>query len=648
MIALDPKNAVVAVDSETTGLCPWGDVQKWGFFPARAFAFSFYTWDGETRYFRWKVDPLTREVLPNQKELLQMKALMENPKVTKVLHNASFDLRMFRMLGIHTQGKVHDTLIMAHVATGGSELSYALKPFCKKFLDYSDDDETALEESVKSKRLAARKLGWKIAVQHLNGKNPVKADFWMADPKLCERYAIQDVERTMLLFRILQDELKSEPQKQEVYEKELQLSKVVQRMEDRGVRVFPEELSKLRKEYTAYTEKQLKVSEENGGKDLNFRSNKQMVKKFYLEKGYAPKLNAKGNPSIDGDKLVELARTDVLAKAILEYRGGSQMLSAFLDPYERFRVLESPNTWVLHPNYRQCGPVTGRFSCSDPNLMQVASETSGRRRADLILRPREAFGPRENHIWYMPDYSQIEVWVFAFLAKEETMIQALLSGRDFHGTVAEKVWGKKADFEKEKSYYRKRAKLLMFCKLYGGGVKKVAYLTDSSYDEAQQFVSEYDQELPGIKTFMNRMVNQAQRDGFIMNPFGRFYYIEPDFAYKSVNYLVQGTSADILKNAMVRVQEVLDKHWPGAQLLLTLHDELGIEVPLKYHSKKIMKDIINSMQADSGKIGSPVPLPVDMDVVKKRWNKGFELCRKHLNYVENCPETECVEKRKKK
>lgn len=643
----------LSVDTETTGLTTWGDFKRWGFYPARPFAFSFCDWDGETEYIRWQVDPFTRKVLVVEKDLVRLRLLLGDSKVTKVLHNASFDLRMLRTIGVETKGTIHDTLIMMHVFTGGSELSYALKPLCVKYMGFSDDDETELEESVQVARRKGRKLGWKVAEEGINGKKPVKADFWMADPKLCEKYAVQDAERAMMLFRLLKPEIEGNPDMLDVYLKEMKLTKVVTRMEDRGTRVFPEDLVRLRKDYTEYMAKHLKDAEAHGGKGLNFQSSKQMVKKFYTELKIPVKLGKTGNPSVDGDKLVEIAEKhkNPLARAILEYRGGAKMINGFIDPYERFRIEEKPGTWVLHPNYRQCGPVTGRFSCTEPNLMQVASETTGRRRTEITLKPREAFGPRDGYIWYMPDYSQIEVWVFAFLSQEKAMMEALLTGRDFHGAVAEKVWGGYPDYAEKKSYYRKRAKLLMFCKLYGGGVNKVAYLTDSTPDEAKRFVAEYDNELPGVKTFMRKMVSQAERDGKIINPFGRTYFIDPGFAYKAVNYMVQGTSADILKNAMIRVQDMLDARWDGVrshhQLLLTLHDELGIEVPLKYHSKRLMREIITEMQRDSAKVGLPVPLPVDFDIVRKRWNKSVELCRGHLNDARVCPEAECVAKRKK-
>lgn len=621
-----PENAT-AFDTETTGITPWGDFKRWGFYPARPFAFSFCNTKGKTSYCRTDVNPKTREVVWSEGQLHALKLILENPKYPKVGHNIGYDIRMCEMLGIKVQGEIHDTLIMGHVITGGSEFSYGLKQLAKKFMEFDDDDETELQEDVRRARREAKKLGWKLADED-QGREPIKADYWLAEPELCKRYAIQDAERTMLFFLAWYPKIMSDPNLKEVYEREMKLARVVKKMENRGTRYLPEIATKLREFYSNYAKDQLKIAEQNGGKGLNFRSSKQMIKIFIDTKKYQPTFfTKKGNPQINGDFLKYLAdeKEDKLAKAILEYRGANHMITGFLDPYERFKVRENESTWVLHPNYRQCGPVTGRFSCGDPNLMQVASPTTGRRRTEITLRPREAFGPRKGYVWYLPDYSQIEVWVFSFLAGEKAMCTALLEGRDFHGAVAERVWGKEKTFESDKAYFRKRAKLLMFCKLYGGGVKKVAYLTDSTEEEAAKFVWQFDNQLPGIQVFMRRMINRAEREGKIINPLGRTYFIEPNFSYKAVNYLVQGTSADILKNAMIRINDLFEKRWTDCHLLLTLHDELVMEIPLKFHSKKLMREIILAMQQDSKRVGIPVPLPVGMKIARKYWSDTEEI-----------------------
>lgn len=641
LLSLKLKDNLLAFDTETTGLNPWGDKKRWGYYPTRAFAFSFCDSQGNTAYIRWKINPKSREVLVNEKQRKEIKRLLERLDLIIIGHNLSYDLRMLKMIDIFPRGTFHDTLIMSHVCTGGDFLKYGLKELGVKLLDYASEDEKDLRVSAIQGRREAKKKNWKIAEGEEFGKDPIKADYWLGSPPLVKRYAICDAERTMLLYLFWQSTLRENPDMRTIYNKEMKLFNVVRKMEDKGTRVIPSELKRLYEEYESYAKKHLDIAERNGGKDLNFRSPKQMIKKFCIDKGYKPlywseelkkskpfypELDLRRNPQVNGDFLKHLAenKNDVLAKSILEYRGAQHMITGFLVPYERFRTFEN-GSWVLHPNYRQAGPVTGRFSCGDPNLMQVASETTGRRRTDITLRPREAFSPRKGYLWYLPDYSQIEVWVFSFLAQEEAMMKALLQGEDFHEAVARTVWGNELDFNENKKYYRKRAKLLMFCKLYGGGVKKVAYLTDSTEQEASEFVYNFDLRLPGIQRFMERMIFQAERKGYIKNPLGRTYFLDSRFSYKAVNYLVQGTSADVLKNAMIRIDNLFERKWKGCALLLTLHDELVIEVPYKYHSKKLMREIIHEMQKDSSKIGIPVPLPVGMKIAKERWSSTTEI-----------------------
>lgn len=300
------------------------------------------------------------------------------------------------------------------------------------------------------------------------------------------------------------------------------------------------------------------------------------------------------------------------------------MITGFITPYKKLKVFEE-GCWVLHPNFKQTGTETGRFAGRDPNLMQVADNEAGRKKSEIAFRPREALGPRKDCIWYMPDYSQIEVWGFSFLSKERSMMDPLLAGYDFHTNVAKAVWGQEKDYSEKEKHYRLRAKLVVFCKFYGGGIDKIAYLLGVSKSEASQFVWELDNRFPAISRFIKRMSNMAQSEGSIVNPFGRTYYIPSDRAYKAVNYLVQGTCADILKESMIRIDELFQTEYKGCHMLLTLHDELALEIPRKFHSFKLMRQIISLMQKDSSQIGCPIPLPVGMKLVKKDWAHPIEI-----------------------
>lgn len=631
------KDNVVGYDTETTGVNPYHDPKARGFYPARPFAFSFCDIDGNTAYFRLDVDPFTRRVIPDKTTMKEIGAITGNRRIVKVGHNISFDIRMTEFSDIPHLGKVECTLNQAHVITGGSELSYGAKDLGVKFLGLDKDDESELHDATKKARTEAKKLGYCIATKEFFGDKAWKADYWLAPPDICKKYAISDAERTILFHLAWKEDILNDENLNKVYKREMKILWIAKKMEERGVRIFPKDLKRLRKDYEIYSAEWLYKINVNGGKGLNLNSPKQMIKKFFIDKEYTPKkwgneikgsaffpeLDSKKNPKCDGKFLKSISHEDKLAGAILEYKASEHMITGFLDPYEKFRVQESEDCWIIHPNYKQNGCRTNRFSCGDPNMMQVAAPDGGGKVAEIELRPREVFGPREGHIWYLPDYSQIEVWLFAYCSGEKAMIKALHSGHDFHGSIAEEVWGDESGYGENRSFYRKRGKLLMFCKIYGGGAGAVADLLRCSVEEARGFINEYERKLPGVRQFMKRMVNRAERDGKIVTPLGRIFYIDPRRTYISVNTLIQGLAAEIMKEAMIAVDELLEKRWKGCGMLLTIHDELVISVPLRYHSKRLMREVVTAMQGNFHKaVGCPVPLPVSVKYNTSRWSNS--------------------------
>jgi len=252
--------------------------------------------------------------------------------------------------------------------------------------------------------------------------------------------------------------------------------------------------------------------------------------------------------------------------------------------------------------------------------MQVA-DTKGRRSSEIQHKPREAFGPRDGHLWYLPDYSQIEVRLFAYLSADPVMIDLLHSGEDFHAQAATRAWGHEPDFKLEFDHYRKRAKILMFCLLYGGGYSKIMDALRATYEEAVGFKDTWDQQIPGMQKYINRIKNRAKRDGYIVNLYGRHHlFDDPRFSYKGVNYMIQGTAADIIKSAMNRIDQLILDEWPKMRMLMTLHDEIILEVPYAYHSQELMRNIVDCMQWDSiHMLKLPRKLPIDFEIAPHRW-----------------------------
>jgi len=613
------------------------------------------------------VDPTDRHVIPDPQEDKLIQDVLEDDQVVKIGHNIGYDKRLSKAyfkgrssnLGRRFlwAGETHDTQVLAHVATCGDELTYALKPLAKRYSGYSDEDEKELERAVVVARKEAKKKGWLIAGgkkevargDHVvfAGNKPAKADYWLAPPKLTKRYAVGDVERGMLIFLLWFPDIIHEPDAWKTYCREMQLFEVLRRMEERGTRVFPDRTSMLVTHYENYKREMRKRADEHDGynpfkpdQPLNFKSSKQMQAKFYGQKKYEITYNEKtGRPTIDKNVLARWGATDPdtghyrdpLAKAILEWGAANQTIVAFLNIYRQFwyPTDRKRRVYVLHPNYNQSGAVTGRMSCSDPNLQQVAAADTGLRRAEIEQRPRECFGPRPGCIWYMPDFSQVEVWLFAFLSGERQMQKLLLSGHDFHQGVADKSFIKRKDYQERRKYYRKLAKLIMFGKLYGGGIGteqkpgRMTKLLEMPFKETKEFIDSFEAQFRSVKRFMRSEQDKAAANGGATNAYGRRYVVERDWAYKIVNYLIQGTAADSLKTAIVRLDWMIETRWAALDrrigLLNNIHDELIIEVPYTLHSKRLQREIIYVMQMDSDMLGLPVPLPVEMKVAPRQW-----------------------------
>lgn len=665
-----PARGLVGFDSETTGTDPWGtrgldrDMA-----PARPFFFSFCDPKGRESWARCPVDARTREVHISPKVRDAVETYLADERVVKAVHNAAFDTRMCRASKIRVRGVVQCTMVRQHVIRP-NEPTFKLKPLCKKYLKMETDDQEALHSATVRARREAKKNGWAIHEE-------VAADYWLTGSEV-EKYGCRDAKRAVALFLTQREHLNKYPSLQEVLADEMELADVLAEMEDRGVALDRRRLAELRKFYLAIIVKhQGVISHEAHG--INLRSSKQMTALWFGERGYIPLrysdaacqacrgegrdcricLGTGRNPSADGDFLAhvgvkrdadgELVPGDPLAWAILHHQAARSMLD-FVDQYDGLAVVEN-GYLVIHPNFKQVGARTARMSCTSPNLQNVASDESGKKKVAVPYRSREVFVPRAGHLFYLTDYSQIEVWVLALCVKkyvhDSALLDMLAAGGDAHQIVADAIWGHLYDAPKAKrdaardptdlntddlanvkayKHARKRAKNLQFAVIYGGGRKKVAQLIGCSETEAVQFKDDYDERLPAVAHFMNWSIHSARRLGHVTSPYGRVYPLDPGLEYRAVNYLIQGTAATILKRAMVRVRQALRRLARGrARLLMSIHDELVTEVEEGADTPALRAAVVHAMQADSKKLGCPVPFPVSFSVAGERWSEAREV-----------------------
>lgn len=672
----NPKK-MFAIDTETTGLDNWG---KMGvdreFEPCRPFMFTLCDENGNMATIRWLIDPYTRGVITDKKTFKLLQKFLLNKKLAKIFHNWSFDIKMLRAAGFIVVGPFHDTQIRMHILKP-DERSWGLKPLCDKYFDIDDGDQKDLISSVNSARISAKRLGYAIADSN-------KADYWLGKPKLCRKYGELDAYRTMILFLSQEEMFEEYPKRLDVYKRELKLMHAIDRMECRGVRLDVDRIEEIKEYYEKVIVKSKKKIVKAAGKEFNPNSYPQKTKLFFGKLGHTPlEYSSKGkgraktytdcshckgegckvcqdtgrNPKCDGKFLESISVVrddednikvkDKLAYAMLENSAASTMLG-YLNSYIKFSVKDKNGDTILHPNYKQCGPITGRLAAERPNLQNVASDESGSKKTNIDYRLREAFIARKDHVLYIPDYSQIEVWIMALQSGDNKLIDQLAQGGDAHQLVADLIWpdayskkiakragDKKAKDRstkelkhlKEKGRIRKRIKTINFGIIYGQGADATAAGIGCSMEEVTEYLRQYHKKLPAVKKFMQDSIDEAREQGYVVNPYGRYYPISKSRIYVATNYKVQGTAAEVLKNAIIHVDKLSQKkkYMDLMRLLLNIHDELMAEIHKSIHNKKTQQDIVDAMNTDAEFLGCPIPFPIGLKIAEHRWTEYMEV-----------------------
>ena len=443
----------------------------------------------------------------------------------------------------------------------------------------------------------------------------------------------------LLYIQILDENEEQGGRLWEIYDEEIQCMYRAMQTERKGITVRNKTLYHLIPIYEKHRDRYAAQIDNQSPSWFTKPSSLAQLKRLFIEgKKYdtvertkPSKTFREGQPKIDGTQLAiwRAEHKDTLCNSIIEWKASSKAVRE-LENYDFF-LCKDNGRYVIHPRWRPTGAKTGRFSCADPNLMQMTNFFSGRRRATLETRQRECFGPGPGRVWYAIDYSQIEVWIFSYFSQEKAMIEMLRSGHDFHTSTARKAFGHHKTFtgdpnnENDEAYkWRRRAKLVFFSRLYGGGVRRLASLINSSFTDAQTFSDEFNYSFQEVKHYMGKLVRKCIDEGKLVNAFGREYPIDPDWAYKAVNWNIQGSAADVMKRAFIRVWRVLD-NWPGSWISATIHDELYIDIPEEYNSKMLLREIVEAMQADSKALGLPVPLPVAIKVIRNHLLGGTKV-----------------------
>jgi DNA polymerase-1 len=615
-----PSNKV-SVDTETNGLNT--------FIGARPYIVSWCFYDAAetTGFFHWPVDPFTRKVTPNPKDVAFLKTFLEDPAITKVFHNAKFDRRMLETLGIVLQGRIEDTSLRLRCLHNDLP-TYSLKPVCKRILGFDDEELKTLKKACMKARHAGKKLGWKLA-------DDIEPDYWMVeDHALVDKYAVYDVLRTKRLDQWMDEQMKDDDQNV-IYEKELKLLPVVYEMETRGASINPAVLCEEIAYHTKFSAEQLAIVHKlSGSKEFNLKSPKQLSALMYDKLGLECKtFTDSGERSVNSKALKGMKHP--IALALCSYKASQHAMANFFSMYTNEAERRTDTLWVMHPNFMQMGARTARFACSKPNLQNVSNGIAYK--SLVSIQARRPFGPAPGYTWYSVDHSQMEVRVFASLSGEQLMIDALNNNRDLHTEVANMIWGHGKDIVAEeiaktsspgkegKSPTRIRAKILLFGIIYGIGPRSAMELVGCTYAEAVRYLDDFKAAFPQMARFMKDFSRKAESQGYILNAYGRRYFIEADKSYVSVNYLVQGSCADMLKEQMIETNALFHRLKIDGGIIMTIHDELMFEINNKHISKNLLLQIKNIMENHHGKFPQFKKLKVEFSRITEGWNKKEKL-----------------------
>lgn len=530
--------------------------------------------------FAWKKGEAYFVILPEKKgEALEIvtrfKPFFESDKIAKVGQNMKYDMTMLRHYGITLNGRLFDTMI-AH---------YLIQPDLRHGMDY----------------LAEIYLNYQtIHYDDLVGKGKKQLSLRQVALNDLSDYACEDADITWQLKQILSDEIEKNGLQHLFYDLEMPLMKVLAGMEWVGVRIDQSALARS----SAYLTQRMHEVEgeiyELAGEEFNVSSPKQVGEVLFekLKLDEKVKKTKTGQYSTSEEVLVNLRSKHPVVQKILDYREIKKLLSTYVDALP---LMVNEHTHHLHTSYNQTVAVTGRLSSSNPNLQNIPI------RSDLGRVIREAFVPDEGCLFLSADYSQIELRIMAHLSGDEHMIEAFREGRDIHAATASKIYG--VPLEEVTSDMRRKAKTANFGIIYGISAFGLAERLDIPRSEAKMLIDGYFASYPRIKDFIDASIAKAKELQYAETLLGRKRFL-PDINSKNsvvrgfaernaVNAPIQGTAADIIKQAMVRISERFKMEHVRSSMTMQVHDELNFSVvpdELELVKQIVVEEMENAMQ----------------------------------------------------
>jgi DNA polymerase-1 len=527
--------------------------------------------------------PGAPDQLNREEVLAALKPLLEDPERPKIGHHLKFDAHVLANHGIALAGIDYDTMLESYVLDS-TATRHDMDSVAKKYLAYDT-----------------------VSYEDVAGKGAKQLSFDQVPLEQAGPYAAEDADVTLRLHEALWPRLEAVPALARVYEEiERPLIPILFAMERTGVLIDPELLRRHSRELEkGMAEVEARAFGAAGG-PFNLGSAKQLQEILFDRLGLpVVRKTPGGQPSTAEDVLEELAPQHDLPRLVLEYRGLAKLKSTYTDKLP----LLADRQGRLHTSYHQAVAATGRLSSSDPNLQNIPIRTAEGRRI------RQAFIAPEGHVLVAADYSQIELRIMAHLSGDEGLVKAFREDRDIHQATAAEVLGVAP--EDVTAEQRRSAKAVNFGLIYGMSAFGLARQLGIDRAAAQQYVDLYFERYPGVKAYMDATRKQAREDGHVQTVFGRRLYLPEirsrnaqrrQYAERSaINAPMQGTAADIIKLAMIRVDAWLRAASVPARLIMQVHDELVLEVA-RDEADAVMSNLAGLM-AQAAELS--VPLKVD-------------------------------------
>jgi len=576
-----------AFDTETTSL---------DYMRAEIVGVSFAVEPGQAAYVPLAHDyPGAPDQLRREQVLARLKPLLEDPDRPKLGQNLKYDMSVCANHGIAMRGIAHDTMLESYVLDS-TATRHDMDSLAKKYLNHDT-----------------------IHFEDIAGKGAKQLSFNQVPLEQAGPYAAEDADVTLMLHRLLWPKVEAITPLVAVYRDiEMPLVPVLSRMERIGVRVDAEELNAQSRDLANRCAELEERAYAAAGHRFNMGSPKQIGAIFFDElKLPVVAKTPKGAPSTSEDVLEKLAEDGYeLPRLILEHRGLSKLRSTYTD---KLPQQVNPKTGRVHTSYHQAVAATGRLSSSDPNLQNIPIRSEEGRRI------RRAFVPEPGQRMLAADYSQIELRIMAHLSGDERLLAAFAAGADIHRATAAEILGLPP--EQVTSEQRRSAKAINFGLIYGMSAFGLARQLGIERGAAQEYVDLYFARYPGVRDFMDRIRAQARADRYVETLFGRRLYLtninhsnqqlRGAAERTAINAPMQGTAADIIKRAMIRVDHWIQTERPPVRMIMQVHDELVFEV--EAGAVDSARERIRELMQGAAELA--VPLIVDVGV-GENWDEA--------------------------